>query len=243
MSDSSLTLETDRHLKSNRVGVVIVAAGQSTRMNGEDKTFIDILGLPLIAHTIWPFELSDKVHEIVLVLPQNSLDRGRLLIAEEGYNKVSGVHKGGITRQDSVKLGLKALTSCEWVIIHDGARPCVTQDLIDTGLESVKDTGATIAGVPVTDTIKIVTESKLIKDTLPRDTLWASQTPQIFKYDILIHAHNSTNDSYTDDAAMLEQLGYQVTLFKGSYSNIKMTTPEDVPLIKTILQSRQITHH
>ena len=241
MSDSYVASEKDRLLKSNRVGAVIVAAGQSTRMNGEDKTFIDILGLPLIAHTIRPFELSDKVHEIVLVLPQNSLERGKLLIADEEYNKVSGVYRGGITRQDSVKLGLKALTSCEWVIIHDGARPCVTQDLIHAGLESVKNTGATIAGVPLTDTVKIVTESNLIEDTLPRDKLWAAQTPQIFKYDILLHAHNSTNDSYTDDAAMLEQLGYQVTLFKGSYSNIKMTTPEDVPLIKTILQSRIIT--
>jgi len=212
-------------------------------MNGEDKTFIDIIGLPLIAHTILPFELSDKVHEIVLVLPQKSLHHGKLLMSKLEYNKVSGVHMGGRTRQDSVRLGLKALKPCEWVIIHDGARPCITQDLIDSGLKAVKNTGATIAGVPVTDTIKVVTEDKLIKETLPRNILWASQTPQIFRYNILVTAHNSTNDSYTDDAAMLEQLGYKVSLFKGSYSNIKMTTPEDIPLITTILQSRKITDH
>ena len=223
---------------SATVGVVIVAGGQSARMNGQDKTFIELLGKPLICHTILPFQESHEITEIVLILPLPSVARGQNLISQYKFEKVSGVYAGGNTRQESVGTGLKSLNPCDWVIIHDGARPCVSKSLINEGIKTAKLTGSAVASVPVTDTIKLVSENNIIQETPPRDRLWASQTPQIFKYSSLIEAHNKATCTFTDDSALLEYLGYNITVFEGSYSNIKVTTPVDIPIVASILESR-----
>ena len=223
-----------------RVGAIVVAAGSSTRMEGVDKTFAPLLGSPLITHTLDRFEECPQVSEIVLVLAAASLNFGRSLVQERGYRKVSHVCAGGARRQDSVKAGLDALQPCRWVMVHDGARPGLDGALLQRGIEAAAASpdGAAIAGVPVKDTIKVVAPDGRVTDTPPRETLWAAQTPQIFAYDLLCRAYTEFHGDATDDAMMVEALGFQVTLFPGSYENLKVTTPEDMAVMEVVLRGR-----
>jgi len=221
------------------VGVVIVAAGLSRRMVTGDKVFETLLGKPLIAHTISVFEESPLVDEIVLVLGAHNLDRGRALAAQEGWKKLKHVCSGGQGRQDSVKAGLQRLSPCRWIMVHDGARPCVTRELIKLGLESVLETGAAIPTIAVTDTVKKVQEG-LVQETLQREGLWAVQTPQVFRYDMLQEAYQDDLDGVTDDASLVERLGYSIRVFAGSSENIKITTQVDLHLAEAILKSRAV---
>ena len=223
-----------------RIGVVVVAAGSSNRMEGVDKTFAPLLGRPLITHTLDRFEDFPTVSEIALVLAAHSVETGRTLVRDRGYTKVSQVCAGGSRRQDSVKAGLEALQPCDWVMVHDGARPGLDAALLQRGLDSViaSQDGAAIAGVPVKDTIKVVTPDGKITDTPARETLWAAQTPQIFAYDMLCHAHADFTGEATDDAMMVETQGHQVTMFLGSYENLKVTTPEDLVVMAALLRGR-----
>jgi 2-C-methyl-D-erythritol 4-phosphate cytidylyltransferase len=224
-----------------RVGVVIVAAGESRRMAGIDKIFTPLLGLPLIAHTVEVFNSCPLVHEIALVLSSRSLGLGRALAKERGWDKVTSVCQGGERRQDSVRLGLESLQGGEtsWVAVHDGARPCLDHDLIMRGLEASRETGASVAAVPAKDTIKIVSGDGLVEATPPRETLWMAQTPQFFRYDLLLQAHRSCRETVTDDATMVEGLGHRVKVFMGAYQNIKVTTPEDLAIAQVFLTERQ----
>ena len=224
----------------SRVGVIIVAAGSSTRMEGVDKTFAPLQGRPLITHTLDRFEECSSVSEIVLVLAAGSLDYGRSLVHDRGYRKVSHICAGGKRRQDSVRAGLEVLEPCRWVMVHDGARPGLDTALMLRGLEAVAASphGAAIAGVPVKDTIKVVDGDGTVTDTPPRETLWAAQTPQIFGYDLLCRAHAEFTGDATDDAMMVEALGFRVKLFPGSYENLKVTTPEDLMVMEAVLRGR-----
>ena len=227
-----------------RIGVVVVAAGSSNRMEGVDKTFAPLLGRPLITHTLDRFEAFPAVSEIVLVLAGHSVDIGESLVRERGYRKVSRVCAGGSRRQDSVKAGLEALQPCHWVMVHDGARPGLDAALLHRGLEAViaSQDGAAIAGVPVKDTIKVVAPDGHITDTPARETLWAAQTPQMFAYDLLCQAHAQFTGNATDDAMMVEALGRKVTMFLGSYENLKVTTPEDLVVMEALLRGRILSH-
>ena len=209
-------------------------------MAGVDKTFAPLLGRPLIAHTIDRFEEFSPVSQIVLVLASVSLDIGRPMVQERGYRKVSHVCAGGARRQDSVRAGLEALEPCRWVMVHDGARPGLDAALLQRGLDSVSASpdGAAIAGVPVKDTIKVVDGNGVVTDTPSRETLWAAQTPQVFGYDLLCRAHAEFEGDATDDAMMVEALGCQVTVFPGSYENLKVTTPEDLAVMEAVLRGR-----
>jgi 2-C-methyl-D-erythritol 4-phosphate cytidylyltransferase len=122
------------------------------------------------------------------------------------------------------------------VVIHDGARPLVTEELIERGLEAARETGAAAAAVPVKDTIKLVGEEGIVNQTPPRQNLWAVQTPQVFRADIINEAYLRANDDVTDDASLVEQLGYKVKLYPGSYDNIKITTPDDLALAEVLLR-------
>ena len=222
------------------VGVVIVAAGSSTRMEGVDKTFAPLLGRPLISHTLDPFEEWPVISQVALVLSADSVEAGRSVVQEHAYRKISRVVAGGARRQDSVKAGIDALKPCRWVMVHDGARPGVDIPLLERALAAADTSphGAAIAGVPVKDTIKTVDASGRITGTPPRESLWAAQTPQIFAYDVLCRAHAQFQGEATDDAMMVESLGYHVTIFPGSYENLKVTTPEDLVVMEAILQAR-----
>ena len=221
-----------------RAGVVIVAAGVSRRMGDLDKVFAPLLGKPLIAHTVSAFEECPDVGQIVLVLHRDNLDRGRWLVEAEGWTKVTGVCPGGERRQDSVKAGLDSLSPCRWVMVQDGARPCVTQDILHRSVKAAERTGSAIPVVPVTDTIKSVDADGAVLGTTARETLRAVQTPQVFRYDLLRSAYDGGLDDVTDDASLVEKLGHSVRVFEGSPENIKVTTPVDLLLAEAILRSR-----
>ena len=221
------------------VGAVVVAAGSSSRMGGVDKIFAPVLDRPLVCFALDQLEAFPPVTEIVLVLDSGSLTQGRELVDARGYRKVTHVCPGGKRRQDSVRSGLDALTPCDWVIVHDGARPCLDLPMLERGLAAVQKAGAAVAGVPVKDTIKVVSDQGAVVDTPDRKSLWAAQTPQIFRYDLLRDAHDRCIEDVTDDAMMVESLGHSVKMFLGSYENLKVTTPEDLILAEAFLKQRE----
>jgi 2-C-methyl-D-erythritol 4-phosphate cytidylyltransferase len=208
-------------------------------MGGVDKIFAPVLGRPLLSFALDQLQAFLAVTEIVLVLDPGSLNQGRELVDAGGYPKVAHVCSGGKRRQDSVRAGLDALTPCDWVIVHDGARPCLDVAMLERGLAAVQEAGAVVAGVPVKDTIKIVSDQGAVVDTPDRKSLWAAQTPQIFRYDLLRDAHDQCGDDVTDDAMMVESLGHVVKMFLGSYENLKVTTPEDLILAEAFLKQRE----
>ena len=222
----------------NRIGAVVVGAGKSVRMRGVDKIFAPVLGLPLIAYSLDQLEGFSPVAEVVLVLDEGSLEQGNELVRQRQYRKVSRICSGGGRRQDSMRHGLESLQPCTWVIVQDGARPCLDQAMLQRGLDAAAESGAAVAGVPVKDTIKVVSARHEVVDTPAREGLWAAQTPQVFRYDLLWDAHQKSDGSVTDDAAMVEGLGHPVKMFLGSYENLKVTTPEDLAVAEAYLRSR-----
>ncbi len=221
-----------------KADAVIAAAGSSQRMGGVDKLFSPIAGKPLLAYVIDVFQICTSIHQVVIVLNEANLGQGKRLIQEGKYSKVTHICPGGQRRQDSVAQGLKLLSDCEWVVIHDGARPCLSLDLVERGLEEAEETGAAIAAVPVKDTIKMVEAGGVVLQTPRRADLWIAQTPQVFRFDIIMQAYRQGNYEASDDASLVEALGYKVKVYMGSYDNIKVTTPEDLALAEIILRKR-----
>lgn len=213
-----------------KVCAIIVAAGESRRMNGKDKIMAVLGGKPLLAWSIEALQQSPLVHRIVIVNSQKNLETVRCMAIDNKWSKVIDVCVGGARRQDSVAAGLALLNDCEWVIIQDGARPFLTQEMIERGLAAAGETGAAIAAVPVNDTIKIAEENGMVLDTPPRNRLWAVQTPQIFRLEIIKAAYQKARGEVTDDASLVEMAGYKVKIFTGSYGNIKITTPHDLEM-------------
>jgi 2-C-methyl-D-erythritol 4-phosphate cytidylyltransferase len=224
------------NLGSSKLGVVIVAAGTSQRMSGINKLFAPLRGKPLLAWSVDTCQGYSLVQQIVLVLNDKDLARGQKLKEERDWSKVT-LCPGGARRQDSVKEGLKQMRDCNLVMIHDGARPFLTLDLIEDGLKIVEEIGAAVAAVPVKDTIKLAADGELIGETLRRDRLWAAQTPQIFSFDMITKAYEKLSTEVTDDATAVESLGYKVQLYMGDYKNIKVTTAEDLALARIIAKS------
>jgi len=208
-------------------------------MGGIDKLFAPLGGKPALARVLDAFTSCDKVGQIVVVVSEKNLERCRKLIAKEGWSKPIEVCAGGKRRQDSVAAGLKKLNDCRWVVIHDGARPLVTKELIEGGLKAAQETGAAVAAVPVTDTIKIAGEDRIVHQTPPRQNLWAVQTPQVFRFDIIARAYERAEDEVTDDASLVERSGHKVKLYTGSYDNIKITSPDDLALAEVLSKKRE----
>jgi len=197
-------------------------------MGGVDKVLAPLGGKPVLSHVLDAFDGCESVSQIVVVVNEKSLERCRQLIAEKELSKPIEVCVGGRRRQDSVAVGLKRLKNCDWVVIHDGARPLVTKDLIERGLEAAQETGAAVAAVPVTDTVKIAGDDRIVLETPPRQNLWAAQTPQVFRLGIIAEAYKRAKGEVTDDASLVEALGYKVKLYMGAYDNIKITTNHDL---------------
>ncbi|HLA19598.1 MAG TPA: 2-C-methyl-D-erythritol 4-phosphate cytidylyltransferase [Dehalococcoidia bacterium] len=219
----------------------MVAAGGSIRMAGADKLFAPLGGVPLLVRALRAFQDSPLVDRIVLVLSAGNLERGRALADACGVDKLTAACEGGPRRQDSVRLGLEALGPCEWVLVHDGARPLVSAELIERGLAAARETGAAVPAVPLADTVKLAAADGTVERTLDRSHLWAAQTPQVFRYDLLLPTHREVTADVTDDAAMLEALGLPVKLFEGSAANIKVTTPEDLRLAEALLAAGTVS--
>ena len=221
-----------------RVGAVIAAGGSSRRMDGIDKIFTAVAGKPVLWHVLHVFQRCDAVDQVMVVLGEASVERGLRLVEESRFSKVLGVCAGGQRRQDSVAEGLKRLERCDWVVIHDGARPCLTVELVERGLKEAQRTGAAVAAVPLKETVKVVDTEGGIESTPRRESLWAAQTPQVFRFDLIAGAYGNVGQEVTDDASLVEALGHKVRVYMGLYDNIKVTTPEDLALAETILRMR-----
>lgn len=217
------------------VGAVIVGAGGSTRMGGVDKIFASLNGRPLVCYALAAAERCAAVDRVALVVAENRVAAARALVAAEGFAKVAAVCAGGARRQDSVLAGLTALTDVDFVLIHDAARPLLTPALIAAGLAAAWPTGAAIAAVPVVDTLKEVDTEGAVLRTVPRERLWAVQTPQVFAADLLREAHRRGPADVTDDAMLVEAIGGVVRIFPGSPRNLKVTTPDDLLLAAALL--------
>lgn len=224
-------------------GAVVLAAGSGSRMNTKTaKQYLLLNEKPLIYYALRQFQDSE-VEKIVLVVAQGQEDYCRKEIVERyGFTKVCAVVPGGSERYLSVHAGLKALDGIDYVLIHDGARPCVDQDILKRTMEEVARWQACVVGMPVKDTIKIVDEQRMAQKTPDRRTLWQVQTPQAFSYDLIRGAYDkvvaSGEQTVTDDAQVLElALGRTSRLIEGSYRNIKVTTPEDLDVAQIFLKN------
>jgi len=222
--------------KKERVGAVIVAAGKSERMGDVDKMFASLGGQPLLLRTTQPFQQCPEIDQIVVVVSGEKEMQCRHLVSGPEWSKVSDVCLGGKRRQDSVAEGLQRLADCDWAVIHDGARPLVTVELIERGLEAARETGAAVAAVPVTETIKVADQGRTVLETPPRQNLWVVQTPQVFAINIIREAYQNTSEDVTDSSSLVERLGYKVKLYMGAHENIKVTTPADLALAEILWQ-------
>ena len=228
------------------VSAVIVAAGRSKRMdNGVDKLSVKIEGRTLLAWTISRFEAVSTIDEIILVVREESLDYVRdEVVGNEGFKKVNAVVAGGDQRQKSTENGLNATAEdAEIVLIHDGARPLVRAEEIDSVIQSAKENGAALLAVRCKDTVKEVIDNKIIK-TLPRDALWLAQTPQGFRRDIIVDALKSARDENylgTDEASLVERMGVNISIVEGRSGNIKVTFPEDVEHVRSSLKREAVS--
>ncbi|MGV3487044.1 MAG: 2-C-methyl-D-erythritol 4-phosphate cytidylyltransferase [Tuberibacillus sp.] len=213
--------------------VVIPAAGSGKRMGAErNKLLINLLGKPLIAHTLQVFQDDGDCDGIILVVKPSEADEIKSLVREYGFTKVIALADGGNERQDSVRNGLMLMKRDGVVLIHDGARPFVSHAHIHQLVKSAETYGSAILAVPVKDTIKKVSDQSIQK-TMDRTFLWAAQTPQAFRLSIILEAHEKAREQgyiATDDAALVEWMGQEVRIVHGNYFNIKITTPEDLEL-------------
>lgn len=217
------------------IGAIVVAAGASSRMGGVDKLWLPLAGRPLLEHAIAALTAIPEITRLALVTAPANLRRIEALRAAPPWNAIDLLVEGGATRADSVYAGLRALESCDLVLIHDGARPLVTPELVRTGLAAARARGAAVPALPVADTIKTVDAAGRIVATPDRAALRAVQTPQVFRYDLLLRAYNeagSARATCTDDAMLLERLGLPVATFPGDPRNLKVSTPADLPLVR-----------
>ena len=226
---------------TTHVTAVVVAAGNSTRMKSEiSKQFINILSKPVIAHTLAAFEKASSISEVVVVCRESDRAQIEEIVKAENARKVKAFAIGGATRSDSVAAGIGvASDNTTHFAIHDGARPLILPEDIDRVVEAgIKNKAAALA-VPVTDTIKIVDDDGFIVATPLRSTLRAAQTPQVFEKELYLSAfEKNRNADFTDDCALVETVGAKVQIVIGDYTNIKVTTPQDVPLAEGILRKR-----
>ncbi|MDP4126493.1 MAG: 2-C-methyl-D-erythritol 4-phosphate cytidylyltransferase [Bacillota bacterium] len=226
-----------------KYGIVIPAAGQGKRMGaGYNKQFLALMGEPILVHTVRIFQESNVVSEIVIVGSNDDISVIDDLVHHHKFDKVSAICKGGVQRQDSVRAGVQALSpTIQRVVVHDGARPLLTLEEFHRFLGAAEKFPSAIMAIPVKDTIKQVLATGEVSLTLPREYLRAVQTPQVFDRGILEEAHyRAVSEGYygTDDASLLEWIGYPVQVIEGSQENIKVTTPEDLWLAERILAQR-----
>lgn len=226
---------------NNKVCVLIPAAGKGNRMaHSVKKPYLKLAQKPILAHTIQRFEQNSAVDAIFVIVDEADFNECRTAVLRPyPFTKVQELVAGGETRQMSVYNGVRALSAdVDFVIVHDGVRPFVTDEVIFACLTAADECGAAVAAVPVKDTIKVANEDSFIVETPVRDQLWAVQTPQVFRKSLLQEAHQVAQThqlTATDDASLVEQLGFPVKLVKGSYANLKITTPIDLQVAEVLI--------
>lgn len=223
------------------VTAIVPAAGAGIRFGGAvKKQFIALNGLPILSHTLRALAASKALASIIVVVPPGEELRGREALELARIDLETEVVPGGQVRQDSVYIGLqRAKAETDLVLIHDGVRPFVSREVVLATVEAAKEWGAAIAAVPVIDTIKRVDTDGFVVEALQREQLWSVQTPQVFRYALLMQAHRAIRERgivATDDAALVERIGGMVKVVRGSYENLKITSEEDLPLAGLILR-------
>lgn len=221
---------------------VVAAAGSSQRMEGEDKLFAEVGGIPVLARSLRELEASPNIHEIIVVTREESIIPVADMCAEFEITKATKILCGGEDRLESVLIGLnEADESAEYIAVHDGARPLVTQDIIKDAFSKAYKFSAACPMAPVTDTVKTVKDGFII-ETPTRDTLYAAQTPQVVKADVLKAALQNARQkglSVTDDCGAVEAIGLRPAVSLGSHENIKITRREDLALAEAIIEARR----
>lgn len=233
--------------KTYRCGAVVLAAGAGKRMQSDTKKqFLQLKKKPIIYYSLQAFQES-FVDEIVLVVSEEDIPYCKKEIVEKyGFSKVKHITIGGKERYHSVAAGIRSLSACDYVFIHDGARPMLTCEILNRAYEQVKEYDACVVGMPVKDTIKIADKSGFIAQTPDRSLVWSIQTPQVFSYSLIKKAYEELlvqesvlkekGINITDDAMVVETLmNHPVRLVEGSYENIKITTPEDLKIAENFL--------
>ena len=220
---------------------VIVAAGSGKRMGTTvSKQYLLLEGKEILAHTVEKFEKSKMIDEIILVVGQEKVSRISQMAAGHDSKKISAVAQGGAERQDSIWNGLMQTSpSVEIVLLHDGVRPFVTEEMIQASIQTAREMGACAVGVPVKDTIKVCGADDMTLETPDRSRLWQIQTPQTFRRKVIFQAfEKARKDGFvaTDDTSVAEYAGFPVKVIQGSYRNIKITTQEDLLIARAFLE-------
>ncbi len=225
------------------LSAVIVAAGNSERMGGNDKQFMEIGGIPVLAHSLLAFENCETVSEIIVVTKQSSVEFAAEICEKYKITKLSKIVPGGATRAESVRNGVRCVSEkCDFVAIHDGARPLVRPEDITRCANDAFHCGGAVLAVPVTDTIKYGKKNGFVEYTPAREKLFAVQTPQIFDVNIYLpameRAFRELSD-WTDDSRIFENDARKVFLTPGNKTNIKITSPEDVIIANALFERRK----
>lgn len=224
------------------VTAIFPAAGQGKRMQaGMNKVFMELAGMPIFVRTLLKFSQCSAIDKLVIVVGKDEVEFISDVISRVDGLKPYKVVAGGSERQYSVRNGLLAADSAtDVVLVHDAARPLITEDTILATIEAARNIGGAVAGVPAKNTIKICDSNAMVQSTPDRNTLWEVQTPQGFRYDILMKAHElAEKDNFlgTDEASLVERMGSPVKIVMSSYKNIKITTPEDLDIAEAFLQA------
>lgn len=227
-----------------KICAVIVAAGSGKRMGArENKVFLELMEKPVLAYTLSAFQVCDIIDNIVIVTRECDMDICRELVKKYDIDKVSVIVTGGATRQESVYNGLKAVEpDTDIIAVHDGARALIEPECIAEVVENAIRCGASAVGVKSKDTLKMTDADMFIISTVDRESVYNIQTPQTFKTDIIMSAHEYAREhgiEATDDCALVEMRGGKIKITEGSYDNIKLTTPEDLSVAENILKRRE----
>ena len=242
MDITKVTKPARKLLPLKKCGAVIVAAGNASRMGGIDKVMAQLQGEPMIARTVRTFQECDAISEIVIVTREDLIIPITDICRDMGALKVNAVVRGGKSRQESVSLGLNALSNkVKLAAVHDGARPLITWEVIDRTVRAANSYGAAAPAIPVKDTIKVV-EGRVVKNTPDRSTLFAVQTPQVFDFDLLrgaLKKAEADGAAVTDDCSAVELMGMSVKIVEGDERNIKVTTPMDLKNAEMLLEEEK----
>jgi 2-C-methyl-D-erythritol 4-phosphate cytidylyltransferase len=227
---------------------IIVAAGEGLRVGGDvPKIYLPVCGRPMVLRTLDRFFSAQAVERVILVIGASEFSRCETMLRRDFTlgNRSWTLQSGGATRQQSVKKGLEKIDAdTDIIVIHDGARPFVSSALIDRCVEAAQDKGAVVVGLPVRDTIKIVSDDRWVQRTPARSSLWEIQTPQAFRKELIVEAHDRASREAveaTDDAMLVEGMGNPVFVLDGERNNMKITTPEDVWLAETLMREGRIS--
>ena len=222
---------------------IVAAAGSGSRMKTtENKQFLMLGGYPVLAVTLLKLSKSKHIDEIIIVAKESEIVTVSKLISEYSISKVTSIVPGGDTRQESVYSGLKEITDDSIVLIHDGARPFFSENLLIELIESANKYGATAPGIVPKDTIAVVSKDGFFKEITERATLRALQTPQVFKSGLIKDAHQKAREEkkeFTDDCSLLTYYGGNVFIAEGEANNIKITVPEDIPIAKLLMEENE----